>query len=370
MKPKQVRDGCFERSDRKGWYISYLDAQGRRRKEKVHAHTLQQARDALTRKKDEVERIKVLGFTPPKSDSFDSLANQYLKYQRSRGEISEAHFKRVEGIVEVHLRSAFRGPVASIRKSNIQGYLAKRKKEKASGSTILKECNVLAHMLRFAAEREIIMASPMRKLKREEKPKASPGRVRYLQAAELKRLLLACPSWLRPIVQLALATGMRRSEILGLRVQDVDLAQGVIWLPMTKNGDHRGVRLNATAKAALEPVINDRAASELVFDEVTSPNNVTVAFARAVNRIGIQDFRFHDLRHTAASWLAMSGSDIHSVATLLGHKDLRMASRYRHLSPEFLAQQVNRLDDVYDLVERPRSVPAKNESVEATAVNL
>src|SRR5262249_28932135 len=59
-KRKHVRDGCFQRSDRKGWFISYLDAQGRRRKEKVHAHTLQQARDALTRKKDEVERIKVL----------------------------------------------------------------------------------------------------------------------------------------------------------------------------------------------------------------------------------------------------------------------------------------------------------------------
>lgn len=59
------------------------------------------------------------------------------------------------------------------------------------------------------------------------------------------------------------------------------------------------------------------------------------------------DFRFHDLRHTAASWLRMQGADIHTVAQLLGHKDLRMAARYQHLSPAFLADAVARLDAAY-----------------------
>ena len=67
----------------------------------------------------------------------------------------------------------------------------------------------------------------------------------------------------------------------------------------------------------------------------------------ACNRVGIENFRFHDLRHTAASWLRMQGADIHTVAQLLGHKDLRMAARYQHLSPAFLADAVGRLDEIF-----------------------
>ena len=63
--------------------------------------------------------------------------------------------------------------------------------------------------------------------------------------------------------------------------------------------------------------------------------------------VGIEDFRSHDLRHTAASWLRMAGADIHTVAQLLGHKDLRMAARYQHLSPQFLADAVGKLDEVF-----------------------
>ena len=74
---------------------------------------------------------------------------------------------------------------------------------------------------------------------------------------------------------------------------------------------------------------------------------MTLAFRRACDDAKIVDFRFHDLRHTAASWLRMAGADIHTVPQLLGHKDLRMAARYQHLSPAFLAEAVNRLDGVF-----------------------
>jgi integrase len=71
---------------------------------------------------------------------------------------------------------------------------------------------------------------------------------------------------------------------------------------------------------------------------------VSIAFMRACRSVGIRDFRFHDLRHTAASWMRMQGADIHTVAQLLGHKDLRMAIRYQHLSPAMLSVAVNSLD--------------------------
>jgi integrase len=89
--------------------------------------------------------------------------------------------------------------------------------------------------------------------------------------------------------------------------------------------------------------------TDKVFDGVT-PDQVSVTFRRLCRKKTILDFPFHDLRHTAASWMRMQGADIHTVAQLLGHKDLRMAARYQHLSPAFLAEAVGRLDDIFGVV--------------------
>jgi integrase len=99
-----------------------------------------------------------------------------------------------------------------------------------------------------------------------------------------------------------------------------------------------------------------------VFRGVT-PDQVTVTFRCLCRRLEIINFRFHDLRHTAASWLRMSGADIHTVAQLLGHKDLRMAARYQHLSPAFLAEAVNRLDGVFWISESPERLNLRDYSV-------
>jgi integrase len=100
-----------------------------------------------------------------------------------------------------------------------------------------------------------------------------------------------------------------------------------------------------------------------------SPERVSVAFQRVCRKLGIADFHLHDLRHTAASWLRMEGADIHTVALILGHKDLRMAARYQHLSPAFMAEAVGRLDPLFGL-ESPPEVPQLPEAVQAEAVSL
>jgi integrase len=116
-------------------------------------------------------------------------------------------------------------------------------------------------------------------------------------------------------------------------------------LPQTKNGAARIVYLNKLAQQALASVPReDASATDLVFTgESITPENVSLAFLRACRSVKISDFRFHDLRHTAASWMRMHGADIHTVALILGHKDLRMAARYQHLSPAFLSDAVMRL---------------------------
>src|SRR5436305_11310055 len=141
---------------------------------------------------------------------------------------------------------------------------------------------------------------------------------------------------------------MRRGEILSLRWLDVDLSQNRLYLPQTKNGEGRIMYLNEGARAVLSSMPCEQGVSiaDRIFCDIT-PEQVSVAFGRVCRDLNIADFRFHDLRHTAASWLRMSGADIHTVAQLLGHKDLRMAARYQHLSPAFLSEAVNKLDVVF-----------------------
>ena len=121
-----------------------------------------------------------------------------------------------------------------------------------------------------------------------------------------------------------------------------------ILLPQTKNGDGRIVYLNQSAQAVLNslPFGDETKQTDRLFSGIT-PDQVSVTFSRVCAKLQIVNFRFHDLRHIAASWLRMQGADIHTVAQLLGHKDLRMAARYQHLSPAFLGEAVRKLDGVF-----------------------
>jgi integrase len=363
MAKRGKRDGVYERKDRPGFWISWTDAQGRRRRRKTDAQFKDQAKLALSAELVKVEQSKVLGFTPPGEDTFTEVAQRYLAHQKAR--ITANAYDREKGIVEGHLIPFFSGKLAAIRRVDIQRYVTKRSGN-VSAHSVQKELNVVKHLLSLAVEWEIIPFNPSQGVK---SPKVPAGRVRYLQPTELRLLLEACHEWLRPIVALAVSTGMRRGEILGLRWLDVDIVHDRIMLPQTKNGEGRIVYLNKSAQAIIEslPFNAETKQTDKLFRGVT-PDMVTVTFRRVCAAIEILDFRFHDLRHTAASWLRMQGEDIHTVAQLLGHKDLRMAARYQHLSPTFLANAVGKLDTVFgDLshhsVTTPKALPP------ATSVN-
>jgi integrase len=344
-------DGIFRRNDREGYFISWIDAQGRRRKRKAKSRTLEGVRNERAAELTRVAQHRILGFAAPTGDSFSEVADRFLKHQQPR--VTVKTYERETWIVEHMLKPFFPIKLAMLRRSDIQRYVTARK---ASPATIQKELNTLKHLLRLAVEWELIPANPAQGVRA---PKAPPGRVRYLQPTELAIALQACPSWLRPIVTIAVSTGMRRSEILNMRWLDLDLANGRILLPQTKNGEGRIVYLNDSASFALRSLPSglQTPTTDKLFLGVT-PERVSMAFQRACRSVGILDFRFHDLRHTAASWLRMSGADIHTVAQLLGHKDLRMAIRYQHLSPSFLADAVTKLDNILGL-SRSSSIPAE-----------
>ena len=157
----------------------------------------------------------MLGFAPPGEETFAEVAKRFLTHQEVR--LSAEAYTREMGIVTHHLSPFFAGSLKGIRRVDIQRYVTKRAGE-VSAHSVLKELNTLKHLFRLAAEWEIIPVSPAHGVKA---PRVPAGRVGYLQPPELLALLSACPDWLRPIVALAVVTGMRRSEILGLRWLDV-----------------------------------------------------------------------------------------------------------------------------------------------------
>jgi len=230
----------------------------------------------------------------------------------------------------------------------VEHYVSSR--SDVTAASVVHELNVLKRMLRLAVEWDAIPFNPAAGVKG---PKTPPGRLRYLQPTELRVVVEACPSWLQPIVCLLVFTGMRRGEALGLRWLDVDLTGGRILLPRTKNNTGRVVWLNDGAQRTLGLLASklpaEAKSTDLVFppSEHISPENVSLAFLRACRKVKIADFRLHDLRHTCASWLAMSGAGLATVADQLGHKDLRMTKRYTHLSGEHLQSAVRGLDAAF-----------------------
>ena len=226
-----------------------------------------------------------------------------------------------------------------------------------TGATVNRYLAALSHALTMASREWGWMTdNPMRRVT---KKKESRGRVRMLSEDERKRLLAACRESgcgaLEPAVLLALCTGMRQGEIIGLRWPDVDLRRGRLVLDDTKNGDRRGVPLAGPALEVLKELARHRRLdTDLVLPETGSLRH---AWARAVKKSKLQDFRFHDLRHTAASYLAMAGCTPSEIAAVLGHKTLAMVKRYAHLHDAHVASVVSRMVEanLADAWEGPRS---------------
>jgi len=216
-------------------------------------------------------------------------------------------------------------------------------------ATIRAYLCALSHVLAIAStEWNWLDSSPMPKVR---KPKLPRGRVRFLSDEERTHLLTACRGshnpYLYTVVVLALSTGARRGELLTLRWSDVDLKRKMLTFRETKNGETRSVPLAGNGFAVLAQHAKVRRLNTaLVFPDHTGtrPLGIRGAFDNAVERAGIADFHFHDLRHSFASYLAMNGASLLEIAEVLGHKTLNMVKRYAHLSEAHTRGVVERMN--------------------------
>lgn len=220
-----------------------------------------------------------------------------------------------------------------------------------AGETVNRYLAPLSHAFTVAIkEYGWVTENPVMKVR---KCKVNQGRLRYLSIEEIQRLLAACRQsenpYLYPVVILALSTGMRKSEIMYLTWRQIDLQQEQILLEKTKNRERRALPLQGEAKKELLKLCSEKSPQDsLLFagQDGQRPFYLQRAWQAALTRAEIQDFHFHDLRHTAASYLAMAGVDMPTIAEILGHKTLAMVKRYVHLSDGHKSKALLHLDQM------------------------
>jgi len=313
------------------YWVDVRDSEGKRWRKKIgpSKRVAEDAQRDLLVKRSKGE----WGLGEEKKVPFPDLCRDYLS-DYVKVNLSPSNQTRSDDIIHQHLIPFFGSPyVGKIKKQDIERYISARL-EKVSPSTVNREFARLRHLLNWARDRKIIKENPCKGIKELKEP---PGIVRYLTEEEmpkLPQLFDAMPQWLRPIVTVAFFTGLRRSEVLNLKWSNVNFKERVIRVTDTKTGEARAVYITPPVEDALRTIAR-RLDTDLIFPDI-HPTSVTKAFLRSCRGVGITHFRFHDLRHNFASYLAMKGHSLRTIQQLLGHKDIRMSLRYAHLSEAHL----------------------------------
>jgi integrase len=195
------------------------------------------------------------------------------------------------------------------------------------GDTVRRELAIVRHCIEVARNEWgfVLPSNPVQQVKM---PRAGNPRERRVETSRCR--------WLPAVIQLAVETGMRRSELLAMRWDDLDLEARTVVLRNTKNGFPRTVPLSTRALN----VINDTPrCGPTVF--IVSANALRLAWERLRRRAGVLELRFHDLRHEAVSRFFEKGLNVPEVAMISGHRDLRMLFRYTHPKPEEVATKLS-----------------------------
>ena len=278
-----------------------------------------------------------------------SYTNLVLAERTTLGELIDRYIEEVIPTMRGALEDRFRLKalqrrtlsklsMTALTPAKIAEYRDQRLTQVSSGTVIRELAYVSSIINQARREWGINIDNPVRLVR---KPQSPQGRNRILNEAEKLRILdelVPRPTrrvsiWMKPLVEFALETGMRRGEMLALTWTNVDQINRTAYLPLTKNGESRTVPLSSKAIQILESL--PRSIKGQVFP--IKPEAVAAAFIKATRRAGVKDFHFHDLRHTAITHLATKLPNLIELAAVSGHKSLTMLKRYYHPTAKDLA---------------------------------
>lgn len=360
------------------YWIRYAGLDSRTVYESSGSEKFRDAETLLIQRKQSIKDGKQPEIKRIVNHTFRELSEKYLEWITGRQKSA-----KIKGYIIRQLVDTFGSlPLRRFNTALVEQLQTDSMNRGLKNSSCNKVLNILKHMFTKAVEWEMVDDDILKRI-RKVKPLRDDGkRLRYLSKEESQVLINACDPHLKPVVIAALNTGMRRGEILGLKWDEhIDLRHGFILLNKTKNGERREIPINKTLRTILQGLTRRLDVPHVFFDSTNGNpyQDLKRSFKTALRKVeiqkcpdcnyqkprlktkedaeicpqcnvkmvvfkGIDDFHFHDLRHTFASHLVMSGVDITTVSKLLGHKSLTMTLRYSHLAPSHMVKAVDLLD--------------------------
>ena len=241
----------------------------------------------------------------------------------------------------IRVRKLMKHPIAEVNMAHLSPkHMADYRDERLKvikPNTVIRELAILSSVINHARrEWGLNVINPVTMIK---KPSSTQGRDRILNDEELSRLFIALEKispWYKPLAEFAIETAMRRGELMSLLWANVNFEKSVAFLPLTKNGDSRYIPLSMKAIGILKLLPRDIEGRVFPLNKGT----VSILFLRASRRARIEDIHFHDLRHMALTKLSIKFTNILELASISGHKELKMLQRYVHIKAEDLVQKL------------------------------
>ena len=353
------------------WWIVWFCTLGHRHREKIGPRALAQERHATQRQAVREARRDGRELCPnleqrQRPIMFKDLCCEYRVYAEINKRSHKDDRPRMTRLLKAFRRKlavdikpqdveALKADLAGHARGGRRGGRPEERTEPLRVATVNHHLKLLKAIFNRAIKTGKLTYNPVRavKLFRE-----NNARNRCLSDEEEKRLFKHLPERLKPLVIVALHTGMRKGELLALLWDDADFYTGTLRIREAKSGEGRSVAMNSVVRDTLKRVRQEqiqRAREQAKGGrEILSPfvfcshkgrflHNLAKAWYPALDAAGIRDFRFHDLRHTFASRLVMAGEDLYTVQRAGGWKTAIMVQRYAHLSPEHMRAAVERL---------------------------
>jgi integrase len=294
--------GVFKRGN--VWWLTYVDATGRMVRKTSGTSDYKAALKKLADCRDKVAKGKEVSKPNVRNVLFAEAVEEYLKWAKPQGAYKNKEY--MAGDLEARFGNI---PLRRFNVSMLEAFQLELIVQGKGPGTINRKMAMLKHLVHKCSDWGWVDDDTLRTVRKVKMLKEPAGRLRYLAPEEVQRLLKECTNpLLRAIVSVAVNSGMRRGEILNLTWDNVDLRNGYLLVTQSKNGDRREVPINVA-----------------------------------------------DLRHTAASFMAMGGIDLLSIKQILGHKTIKMTLRYSHLSPGHLRNAVAAIDRALTLLSDPTS---------------
>jgi integrase len=356
------------------WYIDlYVD--GRRKRKAIGSR--KEAENALTAIKADVLRGE-FKFKRESKVQFEAFAQEYLAHCKTNKKKSWQRDENSIQFLEVHFGGML---LSKITPLDIEDYKSKRingeiklkpkpgasrsrKDWKVQPATINRELACLKHMFSLAKKWKMADENPVKEVQFFQERQIE---MKILSREEIERLVAFMSPRLKPIVIVALNTGMRKGEILHLRWSDIDFENQFIFLKETKSNRSRKIPMSGLVAETLRAMRRDK---EFVF---TNPrtgrplSDLQSGFKTACRKAAVGDLRFHDLRHTAATYMVTGGIDLVTVKEILGHATIQMTMRYAHPTPENKRHAVEVLATLFGQKKEETNLPRTKDQIEIRA---